>query len=63
MIGTAAAGIRRYRYIDENGKEAVQEFDDWVSHARVRQCIEITFAFHVVKAWAKAEGNILYWKD
>ena len=29
---------------------------------KVRQGVELTVAFHVKLAWAKAEGNIHYWK-
>jgi hypothetical protein len=29
---------------------------------RIEKCVELTVAFHVKLAWAKAEGNIYYWK-
>ena len=63
VTGTAAAGVKSYRYIDDDGNEATQSFDDWVSHARVRKCLEITFSFHIQRAWSRAEGQIIYWTD
>lgn len=62
VVGLAAAGVKSYRYIDKNGTQQFQEFDHWESHLRVERCVEVTFAFHVQLAWAKAEG-IIYWHD
>ena len=63
VIGIAAAGVHSYRHINENGDEVLVKNDTWISFAQVRRCLEITFAFHIVKAWAKAEGLIFHWND
>jgi hypothetical protein len=60
VTGLAAAGLKSYQFIDSNGTQQYREFDHWESHLRIEQCVEITFAFHVQLAWAKAEG-IIYW--
>ncbi len=60
--GIAAAGIKSYRYEDDQGKSQFVELDHWESHLRQSRCLEVTYAFHVRLAWAKAEGMI-YWHD
>jgi hypothetical protein len=62
VLGGAAAGIKSFRFIDKEGQTQFQEFDHWESHLRVERCTELTVAFHVRLAWAKAEG-IIYWHD
>lgn len=62
VVGLAAAGVKSYRFVDKQGAKQYQEFSNWEAHLWVEQCIEITFAFHVRLAWAKAEG-IIYWHD
>jgi hypothetical protein len=60
-LGVAAAGFRSIKYINNNGSPVVEEFDNWRARVRVRRVIEITAAFHVKLAWAKAEGMMFYW--
>ena len=61
-LGLAAAGIKSYRFKDSDGVLQLKELDSWSSHIWIDRCVEITFAFHVRLAWAKAEGMI-YWHD
>ena len=61
-LGIAAAGIKSVKYINSNGSPQVDEFDTWRGHLRKEKVVEITFAFHVKLAWAKAEGTIFYWE-
>lgn len=61
-LGIAAAGIKSYRFINDTGQTELKEFDHWESHVRIKKCVELTVAFHVKLAWAKAEGNIYYWE-
>lgn len=61
-LGIAAAGIKSYRFINERGETELKELDSWTSHVRVNRIVELTVAFHVSLAWAKAEGNIYYWE-
>src|SRR5262245_28553123 len=61
-LGIAAAGIKSFRFINDQDESELQEFDHWESHVRVKKCVELTVAFHVKLAWAKAEGNIYYWE-
>ena len=62
VLGLAAAGIKSYRFVDQNGVKQYKELTNWEAHLWVDRCIEITYAFHVRLAWAKAEGMI-YWHD
>lgn len=62
VLGLAAAGVKSYRFLDKNGVTNHQELTNWESHLRVERCMQVTFAFHVRLAWAKAEG-IIYWHD
>jgi hypothetical protein len=62
VTGIAAAGVKSYRFVDQNGVTQYKEPPNWDAHVRVQRCTEITFAFHVRLAWAKAEG-IIYWHD
>ncbi len=61
VTGLAAAGVKSYRFIDPGGFPQFREVSGWESHARVERCTQITFAFHVQLAWAKAEGMVYYW--
>jgi hypothetical protein len=61
-LGIAAAGIKSFKFINSSDKTETKEFDSWESHVRIEKCVELTVAFHVKLAWAKAEGNIYYWK-
>jgi len=61
-LGLAAAGIKSYTFINDRGDTEFKELDHWESHVRIRKCVELTVAFHVSLAWAKAEGNIYYWE-
>jgi len=60
VLGGAAAGVKSYRFVDTDGITRFRELDQWQGHLWVDNCVEITFAFHVRLAWAKAEGMI-YW--
>lgn len=62
VLWLAAAGVKSYRFVDQDGITRYRELSNWESHLRVEQCVEVTFAFHVRLAWAKAEG-IIYWHD
>jgi|SRR5215218_1298777 len=62
VTGLAAAGVKSVRFIDPKGVPQFQEFNDWRGYVWVDRCTEITFAFHVQLAWAKAEGMI-YWHN
>lgn len=61
VTGLAASGIKQYEYIDANGIQRTVVLDHWESHLYVKKCVSITFAFHVQRAWAKAEGMIYYY--
>lgn len=61
-LGIAAAGIRSYKFINDRGGLETKEFTDWHSHVRIHRCVELTLAFHVRLAWAKAEGMVYYWE-
>jgi hypothetical protein len=61
-VGTAAAGIKSYRFINASGVSEFKELSDWEAHVRIEKCVELTVAFHVRLAWAKAEGMIYYWE-
>ena len=61
-LGVAAAGFKSYRFINTRGETEVKELDQWEAHVRVEKCVELTVAFHVRLAWAKAEGMIYYWE-
>lgn len=61
-LGLAAAGIRSIKFINGQGGTEVKQFDHWESHVRIERCVELTLAFHVQLAWAKAEGMIYYWE-
>jgi hypothetical protein len=61
-IGLAAAGFKSYRFINDRGEPELKEMESWSSHVRVNRIVELTAAFHVRLAWAKAEGNIYYWE-
>jgi len=61
-MGLAAAGIKSVKFINSGGDEEVKEFDSWQSHVRIEKCVQLTLAFHVKLAWAKAEGMIYYWE-
>jgi len=60
VLGVAAAGVKSYRFIDTDGIVRYRELDEWQGHIWVDRCVEVTFAFAVRLAWAKAEGMI-YW--
>jgi hypothetical protein len=59
--GSAAAGIKGYAFV--NAEERMEEkiLDTWESSVRIERAVDITFAFHVRLAWAKADGMIYYW--
>ena len=61
-LGAAAAAFKSYRFINSRGETEVRELDQWEAHVRVEKCVELTVAFHVRLAWAKAEGLIYYWE-
>jgi hypothetical protein len=61
-LGIAAAGIKSFRFVNDRGETELTTLDAWSSHIRVERCVELTVAFHVKLAWAKAEGNIYYWE-
>lgn len=61
-IGTAAAGIKSYAFVDARGQIQVQTFDHWVGTVRVERIVDLTVALHVRLAWAKADGMIYYWE-
>jgi hypothetical protein len=61
-VGMAAAGFRSYRFVNARGEIELKELDQWEAHVRVEKIVELTAAFHVRLAWAKAEGTIYYWE-
>src|SRR5262245_41666759 len=61
-LGLVAAGIKSFKFINSSGQTQFTELDHWESHVRIEKCVELTVAFHVSLAWAKAEGNIYYWE-
>ena len=61
-LGIAAAGIKSFKFINGEDKTETTELDHWDSHVRIERCVELTVAFHVRLAWAKAEGMIYYWE-
>ncbi|MBX7435469.1 hypothetical protein JDV09_25735 [Mycobacterium sp. Y57] len=61
-IGSAAAGVKSYASVNAQGQIETHESTNWDAHARVEKVVDITFAFHVRLAWAKAEGQIYYWR-
>jgi hypothetical protein len=61
-LGTAATAFKSYRFINARGESEFRELDQWEAHVRVERCVELTVAFHVRLAWAKAEGMIYYWE-
>ena len=62
-LGVAAAGFKAYRFVNDRGEIETTTLDNWTSHVRIRRCVELTAAFSVKLAWAKAEGNIYYWSE
>ncbi|WP_405178696.1 hypothetical protein OG225_32435 [Nocardia sp. NBC_01377] len=61
-LGVAAAGVKSYTFVNDRGQIETRTLDNWESHARVQRAVDITFAFKVRLAWAKAEGMVYYWE-
>jgi hypothetical protein len=60
-IGHAAAGIKSFTFVDDNGQIQSQTLNQWEAHVRITRVVDLTVTLHVRLAWAKAEGTILYW--
>lgn len=61
-LGTAAAGIKSYSFLNDSGDVETRELTEWISNVRIERAFDLTFAFHIRLAWAKAEGMIYYWE-
>lgn len=61
-IGSAAAAVKSYAFVNAQGQIETRDAANWDAHAFVERVVDITFAFHVRLAWAKAEGQIYYWR-
>lgn len=61
-IGSAAAAVKSYAFVNPQGQIETRDAGAWDAHAFVEKAVDITFAFHVRLAWAKAEGQIYYWE-
>lgn len=60
-IGSVMAAFKSYRFINSRGEPEFKELTNWEANVRVERCIQLTAAFHLRLAWAKAEGMIYYW--
>ena len=64
VVGLAAASVKEYAYLDNNGHEQVVDFTGQapVGGITVTNVVSVTWELIVQRAWAGAIGMVYYWQ-